>query len=247
MPTVVALLTARGNNSFQHKHLATVLDHPLVWYPAAAGRQSHKIDEYYASSDDDEILRVTEQLGYRSIKRPPEISGPASQHRDALTHALAIMSREKVMPEILVVLLGNAAVIKPAWIDDCIAILQADDTISAAVPAVKEMDHHPYRAKRVGTDGALTSFFDFKGRSISTNRQDLPACYFLSHNFWVIRVTASALADSGEPPWDFLGNKVVPYELQFSQDVHEPADLVPTEAWLRTELRQPSPIGQVCS
>ena len=48
--------------------------------------------------------------------------------------------------------------------------------------------------------------------------------YFLCHNFWVIKTT-SILNNNGEPPWNFMGKKILPYLINKSMDVHERFDL----------------------
>lgn len=48
---------------------------------------------------------------------------------------------------------------------------------------LREMDHHPYRCKKINSEGYLEPIFGFKNFHVSTNRQDLVPAYFLSHNF----------------------------------------------------------------
>jgi N-acylneuraminate cytidylyltransferase len=239
--TVAALLTAKGNNTLKDKNLLPVCGKPLLYYPARAAAGSRHVRDYFVSSDCERILKTAEGYGYRPIRRPDALAQPASQHRDAIEHALGEMRRRGVEPEILVVLLGNNAIVKSEWIDDCIAMLQRDATVSAVVPVVCEMDRHPYRAKRMTADGRLEAFFDFEGQPVSSNRQDLPRCYFLCHNFWVLRVER-ALAQQGEPPWTFLGDRVLPFEVPMSLDVHKLEDLAATEEWVRANYPPEIPL-----
>jgi hypothetical protein len=67
---------------------------------------------------------------------------------------------------------------------------------------------------------------------ISSNRQELPKCYFLCHNFWVLRVTDGIKEHAGEPPWNFMGGKVLPYEVEESFDIHTLDDVARAERWL---------------
>ena len=61
---IVALLTAKGNNTLSRKNLLPVAGLPLLWYPASAAKKSELITHYYASSDDNDILTITSELGY---------------------------------------------------------------------------------------------------------------------------------------------------------------------------------------
>ena len=104
----------------------------------------------------------------------------------------------------------------------------------------KEMDHHPYRAKRVNEQGFLQSFFDFGDRAVSTNRQDLPTNYFLCHNFWVLHTKRALECLQGDPPWRFMGGTVKPYVMDEGVDVHSEEDIVRVQRWLRTHGMVPA-------
>jgi CMP-N-acetylneuraminic acid synthetase len=230
---IVALLTGRGNNTLKDKNILPVLGRPLLHYIAMAAKKSNLINAFYASSDCDRILEAAKSIGYKAIKRPIELGLPTTQHQEVVEHAFNIIQSEIGSVDIMVVLLANVATVKTEWIDSCIRILLDDTTVSAAVPVHEDSDHHPYRAKRCTAQGFLEPFFDFSGRKISTNRQDLDPSYFLDHSFWVLNIKESLLSGSGQPPWNFMGNRIKPYETHGSFDVHSIEDIHSTEKWLR--------------
>ena len=147
-----------------------------------------------------------------------------------------MMKEQGVEPDILVVLLANSGIVKTEWIEESIRNLQEKPQLSASVPVLLEMDNHPYRAKRLREDGCLDTWFDFKGKSISTNRQDLPQNFFLCHNFWTLNLKNSIYSESeGQQPWAFMGNNIKPIVVEESFDVHDEEDLKRTERWLLAE------------
>lgn len=234
---VSALLTARGNNTLKDKNIRLVLGNPLLYYPAIAAKESDLISSFYVSSDDDKILNIAGEYGYQKIKRPEALAQPTSHHVDAIKHSLNVMdSVYSDVPDLLVVLLGNSATIKTEWINDCINLIKNDDTLSAVVPVIKEMDYHPYRAKKINEKGLLEPFFDFGNDNISTNRQDLVPNYFLCHNFWVLNLKKSIYCEKGQQPWTFMGNTIKPYIVEESFDVHDEDDIIKTEKWLKLNV-----------
>lgn len=236
MKKIVALLTGRGNNTLKDKNVLPVLGKPLLYYPAMAAKTCPLISDFYVSSDDEKILKAAEDCGYKRIVRPAELSLPTSQHLDAITHALSVMKDEGVIPDILVVLLANSGIIKTEWIEESIQYVLRDETISAAVPVLLEMDNHPYRSKRLREDGCLDTWFDFNGQHVSTNRQDLPKNYVLCHNFWTLNLSESLYSNTpGQLPWTFMGNKIKPIIVKESFDVHDEDDIKRTEKWLIEE------------
>jgi len=56
------------------------------------------------------------------------------------------------------------------------------------------------------------------------DRQDLTKCYFLCHNFWVVR-TNEIYKNNGQLPWSFMGKKVKAYEIKNSIDIHSAVDV----------------------
>lgn len=230
---VTALLTGRGNNSLKDKNILDVLGKPVIYYPAKAGIKAHKIDSFYCSSDDKKILDITEKLGYIPIVRPAELAGPKSQHIDCIMHGLHEIVKKESKPDILVVILANNITIKSSWIDDCVEVMEKDYTITGVVPVYEDNDHHPLRAKTVHADGTLGMYEKGITGKVSTNRQDLPECLFLSHNFWVLNTDFLLSGQEGQPPWSFLGNKIMPYRIDESIDIHKEVDLLIAKEWIK--------------
>jgi CMP-N-acetylneuraminic acid synthetase len=110
--------------------------------------------------------------------------------------------------------------------------MKEDMTISAVVPVYEDNDHHPLRGKRV-ENGRLQMYENGVTENVSTNRQDLPKCYFLSHNFWVLN-TKLLLESNGEgqQPWGFMGDNIAYYEIDESIDIHKPVDLLIAKYWI---------------
>mgnify|MGYP004460241811 FL=1 len=233
---IAALLTGRGNNTLKDKNVLPVLGKPLLYYPAMAARSCELITDFYVSSDDEKILNAAAECGYKKILRPAELALPTAQHVDAIVHALKLMKEDGVEPDILVVLLANSGIVKKEWIQESIDNLISNPELSASVPVLLEQDHHPYRCKCLREDGCLGTWFDFKGRDISTNRQDLPMNFILCHNFWTLNLKNSLYSDvAGQQPWTFMGNNIKPIVVKESFDVHDEEDLKRTEKWILQE------------
>lgn len=231
---VTALLTGRGNNTLKDKNILDILGHPVLYYPAHAGRMAQSIDTYYCSSDDEQILNAASKEGFEPIIRPDELGAPTAQHIDAIMHAIGVIKKKEELADILVVILANNVTVKATWIDKCVQMMKDDMSISAVVPVYKDNDHHPLRAKRVDKNNRLQMYERNVTGKISTNRQDLPSCYFLSHNFWVLN-TKMLLASNGEgqQPWSFMGNNIAYYEIEESIDIHKTIDLYLAKEWIQ--------------
>ena len=229
----IALLTGRGNNTLKDKNILDVLGKPVLYYPANAAAKAECIDDYYCSSDDEKILDAAAVLGFKPIVRPDELALPSAQHIDCIMHALEVMKKDNNLPSILVVVLANNVTIKSEWIDDCVELMKKDSAVTAVVPVYEDNDHHPLRAKTLNSDGTLSMYEKNVTGKISTNRQDLPECLFLSHNFWVLNTEFLLSGKEGQQPWGFMGDKIVPYKIDESIDIHKEIDLYIAKEWIK--------------
>ncbi len=109
--------------------------------------------------------------------------------------------------------------------------MKKDMEISAVVPVYQDNDHHPLRAKRIDSNGNIQTYEKIEGK-VSTNRQDLEPCYFISHNIWVLNVNKLLNDKDGQEPWSFMGNNIKPYIIDESLDIHQKTDLYLAKEWI---------------
>lgn len=151
-----------------------------------------------------------------------------------LDNALGVIDADSGVPDILVVTLANNVTIKSEWIDECVNMMKQDMSLTAVVPVYEDNDHHPLRAKTVDENGRLQMYEKGITGKVSTNRQDLPTCYFLAHNFWVLNVSNLLKENAeGQQPWTFMGNNIAYYEIDESIDIHKEIDLYIAKEWIK--------------
>ena len=218
---IAAILTGKKNSSLKNKNLLKIKGRPIFSYPAYTAKKIKKIDRFFVSSDSNYILNYCYKLGYEKIKRPKSLCKENSLHVDVIKHALIFMREKKFFPDIVLILLANAPIIKTKWLNDCLNILKNDKKITSVVPVIKNNDFNPLRAKKIKKN-YHTNYTKSK-KIVSSNRQSLENSYFLCHNFWVIK-TKFFYKNDGEPPWNFMGKRVKPYVVDKSIDIHTQDD-----------------------
>lgn len=231
MVHIAALIIGRGNNTLADKNIRLVHGRPLLHWPALAARHSMHINRFYISSDDPKILAAGEVVGFTPIKRPDELATPTAQSSDAVHHALGIIEKDGAV-DVLIVMHANVGTITTQMIDDCLGVLLEDEQVSSVVPAHYNNEYHPYRAKMINAMGFLENVVNYQSRRVSANRQDLDACVFFDHSFWVLRVKNGVRAVNGQSPWPVMGNNIKPYITTGCFDVHTEEDLKATEMWI---------------
>ena len=83
---IVSLIPARkGSKGIKNKNLIDLCGKPLIHYSIQASINS-LVDETWVSSDSDEILETSKNLGSNIIKRPKELSEDNSTSESVLIH-----------------------------------------------------------------------------------------------------------------------------------------------------------------
>lgn len=86
---VIAIIPARGGSKGVYKkNIKELAGEPLISYTIKAANESILVNDVYVSSDDDEILKISKNLGAIAIKRPDELSKDDSTSIDAILHIL---------------------------------------------------------------------------------------------------------------------------------------------------------------
>jgi CMP-N,N'-diacetyllegionaminic acid synthase len=235
-PRITALITARRGSSLKGKSFIPVHGRHSLERATSACLECEGIDDYYVSSDCPDILDYCSGRGFAKIARPEALGASNALHEDVVAHALALINADGSFPDYLLVVLPNNPFITSSLVHDAMALLVSDPLASACAPVYEYSDHHPYRSKQI-TGDYLSAFVSPGTEGLSTNRQDLKPCYFFSHNFWLLRLdrtpfSANSTNSVGEPPWTFMGPKVIPLIMARSHDIHTPDDVVICEQLL---------------
>lgn len=236
---VAGLILARSGSSLKDKNIREILGHPLFTWPAAACLESGLTDTIFVSSDSPSYLEIASQYGLLGIDRPDYLASDTSSGCEAIAHGLQAIERSLGEVDYLIVMHGNAPCMTSKELQAAMVLMESDRHISAVIPASVDLDHHPFRAKRLTDDGFVEGFFG-KSLSASSNRQDLPTSVFFLHTFWLLR-RDSVISQTGEAPWLCHGNRVKPLLVDGSPgDVHNEADIANVTKWLfENKVKQP--------
>ncbi len=223
------LLTGRGGSkSIPRKNLYPLLGRPLTYYPMAAAMKARLVDAVYVTTNDPAIKDLGRELGIRIIHRPDELSQDDSELTDAIVHALSVIEQPV---EILVTMHCNCAVHRVGLVDECIQKLLDSPEADSCVSGHSQKSVHPFRTKRMGKDGFLHTWLEIP-EGTSTNRQALEGCFILDGACRAMRVDR-CFPPKGQPPFTYLGNRILPLENISDGDVHALEDVVLAEHRLR--------------
>jgi hypothetical protein len=232
---IAGLVSGRkGSKGLPGKNLIPVLGRPLTWYALNALARSRSVERIYLSTDSPEIAAVGDGFGARRIKRPAELASDGALLEDVLVHGFGEIVRSLGQePEMLVIALSNAPTVDPADIDLGVAMLRADPQADSVATVNLLNQYGPVRAKKI-VDGRLVPAVDpaALGGEITCDRGCLGDVYFCDAALWIVRPRCLDLS-WGQPPFRWMGQRVLPLVRSGGLDVDDAAGLVAAEAWLR--------------
>jgi len=130
---IIAVIPARGGSKgIPRKNVRPLAGKPLIAHTIESARQSKNITRIIVSTDDPEIVTISEQYGAEVIWRPAEISGDTTSSESALLHVLEhLKTAENYQPDLIVFLQCTSPLTSPEDIDGTIRVLLDEDADSA--------------------------------------------------------------------------------------------------------------------
>jgi pseudaminic acid cytidylyltransferase len=166
----VAIIPARGGSKrVPRKNLAPIGGKPILAHVIQAALRSDVFEQIVVSSDDDEILAVSQQAGALPYKRPAALADDMTHVGPVVEDAIATL---KIQADSVCLLFATAVLLEARHLQQALNILKSPEV--ASVLAITEFDAPIQRAYEMNGAGeiqmALPEFFNWRS-------QDLPKRY----------------------------------------------------------------------
>lgn len=224
---IVAIIPARGGSKgIPKKNIVKFCDKPLLSWTVEQSIASRYIKNTYVSSDDKEILRLSESLGATGIKRPKNISNDTSSTEEALFHALSFIEKTTGKKIDIVVFLQVTSPLRDfSDIDNALEYFvkkKADSLFSAAV-----LEDYTIWEVKNGVPASLTFDYKLRGR-----RQDRDPLYLENGSIYVFRPEVLKKFNNR------LGGNIAIYEMDYwkSYEIDKLEDLEVCEYYMKNKI-----------
>ena len=171
--TFLAIIPARGGSKrLPRKNILDLCGKPLISWSIEAGLKSKYLDKVVVSSDDTEILNISNELKVQVIKRPDELASDTSTSFDAVKHAIDNLESY----EYILLLQPTSPLRNENHIDKAIEILEEKN--ADAVVSVCEMNHNLLLSNTLDDSLSMEGFIS--DNLLNNRRQDLKKHYRLN-------------------------------------------------------------------
>lgn len=187
--TYLAIIPARGGSKrLPRKNILPLADKPLVAWTIEAALQSSFINEVVVTSEDTEILEVSEKFGAKVLKRPNALAQDTSTSFDAVRHAI----QNNPEHEYTVLLQPTSPFRNSRHIDEAIRLLE--DQQADAVISVCKVEHSPLWVNTLPKDDNMSGFLHEEISSLRS--QDCPDYYQLNGAIYICKTSELIKAKS---------------------------------------------------
>jgi len=140
MKSVLVVIPARGGSKgIPRKNLRTLAGKPLIYYGIRASLASKYRPDVYVSSDDDEILSISEQIGAKTIHRDSSIAKDATTLDpviyDAYTQSMKLEGKHY---DFIVTLQPTSPLLKTESLDEAIDTMVTNDSVDTVISATDD-------------------------------------------------------------------------------------------------------------
>jgi len=179
--TFLAIIPARGGSKrLPQKNILNLAGKPLIAWSIEAASKSKYLDKVIVTSDDSEILNVSQNYGVNIIKRPNELASDTATTFDAISHVI----ENNPKYDYIVLLQPTSPLRNSLHIDE--AIQRLFEKNADAIVSVCEMDHSPLWSNTLPENASMQNFIHNEIKN--TRSQDLPVYYRLNGAIYICSV-----------------------------------------------------------
>lgn len=176
--TFLAIIPARGGSKrLPRKNVLPLAGKPLISWSIEAALKSKYIDKVVVTSDDSEILNISEKYGSSIIKRPNELASDTASSFDAIVHTIGCEKKY----DYIILIQPTSPLRTEEHIDEAIELLIQKD--ANAVISVTLTEHSPLWCNVLPEDNNMKTFLN--QNILNTRSQDLDSYYRLNGAIYI--------------------------------------------------------------
>ena len=220
---ILAIIPARGGSKgLPRKNILDLNGKPLIAWTIESSLKSKYITKTVVSSDDDEILNISQEYKSEIIKRPDELALDTTASEPVVKHVIEELQKENQEFDYIVLLQPTSPLRDTQNIDDALDMLFKYNATSLI--SVCEIDNKILKAFKENKNGFIEGVSNNKYPFM--RRQDLPKTYLSNGAIYIIKVSEFMKNNS------FYADKTISYCMDdiTSLDIDTKEDLEKTQS-----------------
>ena len=117
MKTILIMPVKKNSNRLKNKNILPILDKPMFIFTLFEAMKCKFINEFYVSTESEEIIKICKNYEVNFIKRPKRLSKKNTEKQEVIVNALDQLKKKKIIPNIVISLQANSPELKKVHLE----------------------------------------------------------------------------------------------------------------------------------
>ena len=117
MKTILIMPVKKNSNRLKNKNILPILDKPMFIFTLFEAMKCKFINEFYVSTESEEIIKICKNYEVNFIKRPKRLSKKNVEKQEVIVNALDQLKKKKIIPNVVISLQANSPELKKVHLE----------------------------------------------------------------------------------------------------------------------------------
>ncbi len=117
MKTILIMPVKKNSSRLKNKNILPILDKPMFIFTLFEAMKCKFINEFYVSTESEEIIKICKNYEVNFIKRPKRLSKKNTEKQEVIVNALDQLKKKKIIPNIVISLQANSPELKKVHLE----------------------------------------------------------------------------------------------------------------------------------
>jgi len=107
----------KHSSRLKNKNILPILDKPMFIFTLYEAMKCKFINEFYVSTESEEIIKICKNYEVNFIKRPKRLSKKNTEKQEVIVNALDQLKKKKIIPNVVISLQANSPELKKVHLE----------------------------------------------------------------------------------------------------------------------------------
>lgn len=117
MKTILIMPVKKHSSRLKNKNILPILDKPMFIFTLYEAMKCKFINEFYVSTESEEIIKICKNYEVNFIKRPKRLSKKNTEKQEVIVNALDQLKKKKIIPNVVISLQANSPELKKVHLE----------------------------------------------------------------------------------------------------------------------------------
>ena len=117
MKTILIMPVKKNSSRLKNKNILPIQNKPMFIYTLFEAMKCNFINEFYVSTESEEIINICKNYEINFIKRPKSLAKKHTEKHEVIVNALHQLKKKKITPNVVISLQANSPELKKVQLE----------------------------------------------------------------------------------------------------------------------------------